>query len=373
MGTKKLTINGKDEKAFLKCYNHKDIKSVKSIGLKWSDLVDLHDHYCKYVKNDLELKAPQLHSEMVQIKGAYIVRYRVKDPEHLVNKIIRKKIEKGRVITKDNYLEEIDDFIGIRILHLFKNDWEEICKDLMSKYELKEKPVAYYRDGDDNAYLGKCKAIGVDPKMHSAGYRSIHFIVNVPFFGTVFKCEVQVRTIFEEAWSEIDHLVRYPDNTDNVLLNNYLMMFNALAAHADSMGTYLMELKTNMLQELKMREDLLKEIDMLKDDNQEKNAKIDELKRKLEQNTKMGWPFMPKEPMQSTLDYVTSIQTPSGSTAVVYPYASMKESIEDRIKRIEKENIIQSIEKGEVVFKMPKIGGTMPPDSLNVPPQNNDK
>ena len=29
-------------------------------------------------------------------------------------------------------------------------------------------------------------------------------------------CEIQVRTLLEEVWGEIDHLVNYPKPTDNV-------------------------------------------------------------------------------------------------------------------------------------------------------------
>lgn len=40
------------------------------------------------------------------------VRYRVKNPEHLIEKIIRKKKEKPDLeITKENYLTEITDAI----------------------------------------------------------------------------------------------------------------------------------------------------------------------------------------------------------------------------------------------------------------------
>ena len=42
---KALTINGKDEHAFLAAYLH-DLNSVEEVGLNWAALVDLHDFYC---------------------------------------------------------------------------------------------------------------------------------------------------------------------------------------------------------------------------------------------------------------------------------------------------------------------------------------
>lgn len=354
-----LTINGKNEQEFLAAYHHA-YKSVEEIGLQWKSLVELYDHYCKYVKDDLELKAPQLHEEMLKIKGAYIVKYRVKDPEHLVDKAIRKRADKddGRIITKENYLDEIDDFIGLRILHLFKNEWEPVCKSILEKFKLKEKPKAYYREGDSKEYIERCKELEFELKTKTAGYRSIHFIANVPFFGREFKCEIQVRTIFEDAWSEIDHLVRYPNNTDNELLNNYLLMFNSLAAQADDMGTFLIAMKTSLAAMQKERDEMLSEIESLRGTNAEKNKKIDELKKKLDKSTLIGWPYMPENPMQSTLDYVASIQNPSGST-FSNPYMSIQESIEDSMKQLDLETLRKTFEGPLGEFKMPKVGEPM--------------
>lgn len=223
-----LTINGKDEESFLRKYNHNYI-TVSEIGLDWTTLVGIHDYYLGIVRNKLEIAAQELFLELKSIKGAHTVKYRIKDPEHLIDKIIRKKIEQERVVTKENFLDEFDDFIGFRILHLFKTDWESIYKTIKAKYKAKEPPVAYHREGDDQQLIDRFKELGLEPKVKKAGYRSIHYIAKFPFFSSEFKCEIQIRTLFEEAWSEIDHLVRYPNNTENELLNSYLLMFNRLA------------------------------------------------------------------------------------------------------------------------------------------------
>lgn len=83
-----LTINGKDEKTFLQAYNH-DIKSVSEIGLDWPSLVKIHDYYKGIVVNKLEIAAQEMFLQLKTIKGAHTVKYRIKDPEHLIDKIIR--------------------------------------------------------------------------------------------------------------------------------------------------------------------------------------------------------------------------------------------------------------------------------------------
>lgn len=316
------TINGKDEKSFLMAYNH-DIEAVSEIGLDWASLVEIHDYYKGIMVNKLEIAAQELFLQLKTIKGAHTVKYRIKDPEHLIDKIIRKKIEDDREVTKDNFLEEFDDFIGFRILHLFKTDWEPIFETIKSKYVTKEKPVAYHREGDDPAFTQKCKDMGLEPKVKEAGYRSIHYIAKFPFFaGGLFKCEIQIRTLFEEAWSEIDHLVRYPNNTDNDLLNSYLLMFNKIAGYADDMGTFLMAMRSGLYQQQNERnklenviEELRKEISTLKVKNSQQKAKIEDLMKKLDKGMAIAWPDLSTLHIPSTnLDYISQIQAPSGST-----------------------------------------------------------
>ena len=54
-----------------------------------------------------------------------------------------------------------------------------------------------------------------------------------------YTIELQVRTIFEEAWSEIDHKIRYPYFMHDKLFSEYLLILNRLAGSADEMGTYI--------------------------------------------------------------------------------------------------------------------------------------
>ena len=349
-----LTINGKDEQTFLKTYNH-NYKSVSEIGLDWQTLVGIHDYYLGIVKNKLEIAAQELFLDLKSIEGVHTIKYRIKDPEHVIDKIIRKKIEKNRIITKENFLDEIDDFIGIRILHLVKTNWESIYKTIVEKFESKETPIAYHRIGDDPQFIKRCKELGLELKEKDAGYRSIHYIAKIPFFSTQFKCEIQIRTIFEEAWSELDHMVRYPNNTDNELLNYYLLMFNRLAGCADEMGSFILNMKANLEKSQNEKEEMLKEIGRLKGKSASQNKKIDELVKKLEKKNALDWLYVPENSTRSTLDYITAIQNPSGST-YINPLADMQERI-NRLSGLKDINKLYNGSKSiDGMFKMPKIG-----------------
>lgn len=64
------------------------------------------------------------------------IRGRVKDSEHLIEKIIRKRgkehSHKYVDISKDKYMQIIRDTIGIRLLIFKKEEWERIY-DFLSK------------------------------------------------------------------------------------------------------------------------------------------------------------------------------------------------------------------------------------------------
>lgn len=360
------TINGMSEEQFLAKYYHKH-NSVSEIGLDWKQLVDLHDFY-KSSYYHLNTLAQGEYIKLRDINGAYIVKYRVKDPEHVVDKAIRKKIEKGIVITKDNLLQNFDDLIGFRVLHLFKNGWHPIHDYITQNYELNEQPVVYHRKGDSDEFLNQCKEAGLSPIEKTAGYRSIHYIVKLKTINGALTSEIQVRTVIEDAWGEIDHLVRYPNATDNDVLNRYLLLFNTLAGSADEMGTFLMFLKQSILQkekesQLKIDEltntinDLRNVISKLKNVNKAQKEKIDGLMKKINSGIEI-W-RKPSDALYnySINEYLNQIQNPSGLTGM-----SMIEDFQSSIKSIlasPPPNTINIL--GSELFEMPKASTLIQP------------
>ena len=356
----KLTINGLSEEAFLTKYYHNFV-SVEKIGLDWPSLVEIHDHYRLQVMLVLDSIAKSEFDWLRDIPGAYITKYRVKDPEHLIDKVIRKKKDDGEIITKDSYVERFDDLVGFRILHLFKNNWEPIHKAITEHYELNETPIVYHRKGDSEEYLKHCAELGLTPKEKKSGYRSLHYIIKKPTLGINITCEIQVRTMIEDAWSEIDHIVRYPNNTSDELINSYLLLFNNYAGSADEMGTFLMSLKQRMIgkdlesQEkisglTRMIEELKCEISTLKIENKGQRDKINDLMSQIDsgvglwykQTTPICGPTIP--------DILSQIQNPSGLTGTSI-VEGMQTSIESYLKSTEG---VKSVFSGLGKIEMPK-------------------
>tara|TARA_R110001583_G_scaffold21469_2_gene81559 strand:+ start:11971 stop:12984 length:1014 start_codon:yes stop_codon:yes gene_type:complete len=252
-------------KDFLAHYNISR-KNFNSTGLDWSKLLKIMDDYDVF-KQELTTSANHLIEVFHNVKTIHSVRFRIKNPRHLIEKIIRKRIEEpDRIIDINNYRLEITDLIGLRALHLFKEDWVHIHNFITKAWNLKEEPVAYYRSGDSREHIEVFKKYGCVVKEHPFGYRSVHYLVEANHNKTTYITEVQVRTIFEEGWSEIDHKIRYPYDRDNKLLSQFLEMFNRLSGNADEMGSYVKYLKRELdKREIEFKKAVKKKISIIED------------------------------------------------------------------------------------------------------------
>lgn len=216
-------------------------EDFEKTGLCWQELNQIFNDYVTK-KRTFEEHARNITNLINEglSESIHSTKFRIKDPDHLIAKIIRKKLSAPkRSITLQNYETEVTDLIGIRILHLFKDDWQAVHEFIIRNWKLKEKFTANVRQGDNTDNFKKRKA---KINIHKAGYRSVHYLIKHPIPNNKIIAEVQVRTIFEEAWSEIDHKIRYPDNLDNTILSEFLVVFNRLAGSADEMGTFLTNL-----------------------------------------------------------------------------------------------------------------------------------
>lgn len=263
-----------NQEGFLKKYNISD-EDFKKTKLNWKQLEIIQADYIKHIPK-LESSAIYIFNSLMKTPNVHSVRYRIKDAEHVIEKIIRKKIKEPKSnITLDNYIDELTDLIGVRALHLFKEDWFGIHELITSTWDFKEEPVANYREGDSLEYKKKFEELGCNVKEHPFGYRSVHYIVETKPAKAKYYAEIQVRTIFEEAWSEIDHTIRYPYDQDNPIFGQFLMILNRLAGSADEMGTFIQFLK----KDLQQRENVHKQALIEKDDLiKQLEAKVKDLK-----------------------------------------------------------------------------------------------
>lgn len=209
-------------------------------GADWDVLQAIAKHHHERTPS-LSTAAEAIASHMQKFDGVHSVRWRVKDTQHLLAKIVRKKLEpkKNRAyvnINQESYTRIITDLIGVRALHLFKDDSVKIDSQIQDTWDVTES-IIYTRKGD-SVSPELAQAIRKTQE-HSKGYRSVHYIIKTKPQKFQIYAEIQVRTLFEEGWSEIDHTVRYPNFPQNAEVDFFLGIFNVLAGNADLMGSFV--------------------------------------------------------------------------------------------------------------------------------------
>ena len=170
------------------------------------------DLFRKYVTNFFETHPDLTQSPQI----VHSVKSRMKDLQHLREKIQRKSSIEDPV-TPENIFDRITDIAGVRVLHLYQAQFTQIHGAITQKLDnqdwiLYEQPKAYTWDPESQGFFVDQ---GLKVEVKESLYTSIHYVIK-PRENSPVSCEIQVRTLFEEIWGEIDHLVNYPAPTDSV-------------------------------------------------------------------------------------------------------------------------------------------------------------
>ena len=125
------------------------------------------------------------------------VSSRVKSPDSLVEKVVRKGIEPDFDVIR----AEITDIAGVRVTCSFVSDVYRLF-DLLVQH--------------DDITVRRVKDYIAEPKPN--GYQSLHAIVEVPVFLSTGRVqvpvEVQFRTIAMDFWASLEHKIYYKYDTE---------------------------------------------------------------------------------------------------------------------------------------------------------------
>lgn len=125
------------------------------------------------------------------------VTYRTKTFSSLAEKIHRK--------TYKNPLTDITDFAGVRLVYLYKNDRPKIEQIIETDFVIIEKADKAKEQEEDRF-----------------GYNALHYVVKLgkTYSGARYddlktlSCEIQVRTILQDAWAIVNHHLSYKQESD---------------------------------------------------------------------------------------------------------------------------------------------------------------
>lgn len=176
--------------------------------------------------------APELTPHIHSLKS------RLKHPNHLRDKLHRKILhcKQNKLnfdITPDNLLVRVTDLVGVRLLHLHTRQMQVIDACLRGileeqQYALLEGPFARTWDDESRAFFADC---GIDTQESPSMYTSVHYIVGSAS-RTRITGEIQVRTLMEEVWGEVDHAINYPHETTSLACREQIKVLARVTSSA---------------------------------------------------------------------------------------------------------------------------------------------
>ena len=132
--------------------------------------------------------------------------------------------------------DEIEEKIEDNPQYYLDDCLKDFDEDTEHTY-MAEMPKVHIRDGDAREIYET--VLPPDAIKNKKIYRSVHYIVK--YHGVYI--EIQVRTLFEEGWGEIDHHIVYPYYQDDMLFQQYTSLLNRLTGLADEMSSFFCEVK----------------------------------------------------------------------------------------------------------------------------------
>lgn len=201
-------------------------------------LLRVYDRY----GDSIALFATHIYTALASSKSlseqVHSLRWRVKERDRLALKLGRKIEEARRAgepfsISEENLLTEVTDLAGVRILHLYTRQFARIHTVVLKiledqQYPLVEGPFARTWDDESREFFQTC---GIETQVSPNMYTSVHYVVGsasrVPM-----TCEIQVRTLMEEVWGEVDHAFNYPEPAKDLVTREQLKALAKVTAGA---------------------------------------------------------------------------------------------------------------------------------------------
>ena len=157
-------------------------------------------------------------------------KYRVKSFESYYKKVLRLKPDK---VEAEDSLIYLTDMMGVRMICAFLEDINFGLEQIKKMFEIREVEIK-----------------GAEKKFSEFGYESIHVLIKIPngcmppLKGKFEKlkpisdelvCEIQIRTILQDAWAEVEHELIYKTefNPFDIPLRRKLASINASLTLAD--------------------------------------------------------------------------------------------------------------------------------------------
>ena len=233
---------------------------------------DYSGYFEKIIQNVIKILQTK-----VKLMSQPTYKSRVKSFESYYRKVLRLKQNE---MVDTNSLIYLTDMMGIRMICAFLEDINLAVEQLKEIFEVKEVEIK-----------------GAEKKFSEFGYESVHVLIRIPEkcmpkFEGKFKnlkkvsdeivCEIQIRTILQDAWAEVEHELIYKTefNPFDIPLRRKLASLNASLTLADITLQEIRDYQNKLQGELEERRNSFYELaDDLLNEKIEKKKSKDEISR----------------------------------------------------------------------------------------------
>ena len=199
---------------------------------------------------------------VVHLSSKPSYKARIKSFDSYYKKILRQKSDEAAY---SSVLVPLTDMMGIRIICAFLEDIENVVMQLTRNFSVQE-----------------VEHKGVGQSFKEFGYESVHVLISIPAdclpeehtspgLPSDVLCEIQVRTILQDAWAEVEHELIYKSefNPFDKPLRRKLAAINANLGLADTIFQEIRDYQNKLQAELNYRRNTFyDEVDRLSEDDE---------------------------------------------------------------------------------------------------------
>lgn len=211
-----------------------------------NSIKEIYEEYIPYLTQIMKNIKAKLINE-IKLSSEPTYKSRVKGFNSYYKKVLRKHSEEAAVSKE---LICLTDMMGIRIICTFLEDIKEVQNQLASMFEIKEIEIK-----------------GENQSFREFGYESVHVLISIPDYCIPkdlpenivipknMVCEIQIRTILQDAWAEVEHELIYKTefNPFDIPLRRKLASMNASLSLADIIFQEIRDYQKNLQSEMNQR------------------------------------------------------------------------------------------------------------------------
>lgn len=162
----------------------------------------------------------------------HFIKYRIKDPQSLANKLSRKaRLDLSTLVNDRSVFESVSDLAGVRIIHLHNDQIVDLHPRILdildeNQYRVVGEPIAYCWDDE---YEDLYRRAGLRTEREESMYTTVHYDVQARQTPPI-TCELQVRSLADEVWGEVSHRVNYPAESPSEACRDQLKVLARLTS-----------------------------------------------------------------------------------------------------------------------------------------------